>query len=491
MAVFMPPAYADEASQPTPSANVDRVSQLIVKLRPAALAASASADGNRPAGIRGVIDRVLETRQKRRSVRLFGAAASAAPGNAGDPAAGLRVKREMSDGAVVLSLQRLVSTAEAKVLAKDFEVDSDVEYVEPDARMHPFLAPNDTRYSEQWGYFNPVGGANLPKAWDLTTGSDKIVVAVIDTGYRPHADLVANLLPGYDFVTDVETANDGDGRDADASDPGDWVTKEEVDDPNGWFHGWCNTYRDGNTYATNSTWHGTHVAGTVGAVTNNGAGVAGVSWKGKILPVRVMGKCGGLMSDIADGMRWAAGLEVPGVPINKYPAKVLNLSLGSEADTCSQTYQNAINAVTAAGVVVVVAAGNFNALAETAQPANCQGVIAVGASDSAGKRTSISNYGATVKISAPGIGILSTLNSGNKAPAQDSYASGLGTSVAAPHVAGTVALMLAVNPALKPAQVLQKLQATARPFPSDSNCTASTCGAGLLDAGAAVSSAMK
>ncbi|WP_323123406.1 S8 family peptidase [Burkholderia alba] len=492
LAVAAPAVHADVASQPAAPANAGGVNQLIVKLRPASLAArnaaSAASGGSGPTGIQGVIDRVLAARQSRVSARSFGAGASAAPGNAADPAAGVRVKREMSGGATVLSLQRHVTAAEAEALAKDFAADGAVEYAEPDARMRAFLTPNDTRYSEQWGYFNPVGGANLPQAWDVTTGSDKVVVAVVDTGYRPHADLAANLLPGYDFITDVDGANDGGGRDADASDPGDWLTQQEVDDPNGPFYR-CNVDQNGNTYPSDSSWHGTHVAGTVGAVTNNGDGVAGISWKGKILPVRVLGKCGGTLSDIADGMRWAAGLSVPGAPANPYPAKVLNFSLGGRASTCSRTYQNAINEVTAKGAAVVVAAGNNGASVANTQPANCQGVITVGATDSNGKRASFSNYGAAVKISAPGVGILSTLNAGKKSPGQDSYASYNGTSMATPHVAGTVALMFAVNPALTPAQVLQKLQATARRFPSGSGCTTSTCGAGLLDAGAAVSSA--
>ncbi|WP_443111462.1 S8 family peptidase [Burkholderia sp. FERM BP-3421] len=487
-------AHADVGDRPAAtSSGAGPVNQLIVKLRPAAQAArgAASATGGaqagtpQAAGIDAVIDRVLAARRTRAASRAFGAAAAAAPGNAADPAAGVRVKRDMSGGATVLALQRQVTAAEAEALARDFAADGAVEYAEPDVRLRALLTPNDTRYSEQWGYFNPVGGANLPAAWDRTTGSDKIVVAVVDTGYRPHADLAANLLPGYDFVSDTAGANDGGGRDADASDPGDWLTQQEVDDPSGPFYR-CNVDQSGNTYPT-ASWHGTHVAGTT--VSNNGAGVAGISWKGKVLPVRVLGKCGGTLSDIVDGMRWAAGLSVPGAPVNRNPARVLNFSLGGRANSCSRSYQSAINEVTAKGSVVVVAAGNENAQAASSQPANCQGVITVGATDSNGRRASFSNYGSIVKISAPGVGILSTLNSGRKGPAEDSYASYNGTSMSTPHVAGTVALMLAANPSLTPAQVLQKLQASARRFPSGSGCTTSTCGAGLLDAGAAVSSA--
>ncbi|MCW0014671.1 S8 family serine peptidase, partial [Burkholderia pseudomallei] len=186
-------------------------------------------------------------------------------------------------------------------------------------------------------------------------------------------------------------------------------------------------------------------------------------------PVRVLGKCGGTLSDIADGMRWAAGLAVPGAPANPNPAKVLNLSLGGYGRTCSTTYQNAINAITARGANVVVAAGNSGGPVAQSQPANCQGVIAVAAIDSRGVRASFSNTGPAVKIAAPGVGILSTLNAGQTSPGADSYASYNGTSMATPHVAGTVALMLAVNPSLSPSRVLQILQSTARPFASGSN----------------------
>ncbi|KVW31729.1 S8 family peptidase [Burkholderia ubonensis] len=477
-------AHAQTAAAPVPG-PADAVNQLIVKLRAAktlSATSAASAATAEHADVQAVIDRVLAARRARAAGQAFGAAAASAPGNPADPAAGIRIKRDMSGGATVLSLQRRVSLAEAEGLARDFAADGAIEYAEPDARMVPLLVPNDTRYGEQWGYFSPAGGANLPKAWDRTTGSTNIVVGVIDTGYRPHADLAANLVPGYDFISDPATANDGNGRDNNASDPGDWVTAQEDADPNGPFYG-CG--------ARNSSWHGTHVAGTIGAVTNNGNGVAGISWVGKVQPVRVLGKCGGTVSDIADGMRWAAGLPVPGAPANPTPAKVLNLSLGGNSRTCSTTYQNAIDAITARGANVVVAAGNSGGPVANSQPANCQGVIAVAAVDSSGVRASFSNYGPAVKIAAPGVGILSTLNAGTTSPGADSYASYNGTSMATPHVAGTVALMLAVNPALTPAQVLQRLQSSARPFSSGSNCSTSTCGAGLLDAGNAVAAATK
>jgi len=308
------------------------------------------------------------------------------------------------------------------------------------------------------------------------------VVAVIDTGIRPHLDLVGRTVAGYDFISNVSIANDGDGRDADPSDPGDWVLAGE-----------CGT---GST-VRNSSWHGTHVAGTIGALSNNGLGVTGVNWNSRILPVRVLGKCGGLTSDIVDGARWAAGLAVTGVPANANPAKVLNLSLGGSG-TCSTTYQTAIDVIVAAGSVFVVAAGNSAVNASGAQPANCKGVITVAANNRGGDLASYSNFSTTlVKISAPGgetstqaNGVLSTLNSGTTTPAADSYVYYQGTSMAAPHVAGIASLMLSANASLTPTQVLAIIQNTARPFAVGTLCALyNDCGAGIINAAAAVAAA--
>jgi serine protease len=397
-------------------------------------------------------------------------------------AAGVRLRylREMSGDAEVLGLPRRHAPAEAAEIAARLESDSDVAYAEPDAILHPARVPNDPRYPDQWHYAGP-GSVRLPGAWDLSTGAAGLVVAVIDTGYRPHADLAGRLVPGYDFINDVQTANDGDGRDASALDPGDWVSAQEstADCP-----------------AHSSTWHGTHVAGTIGAATNNGAGVAGVNWRSTVLPARVLGKCGGYVSDIVDAMRWAAGLTVPGVPSNLNPAKVLNLSLGGPG-SCAQSFQTAIDAILLQRAVVVVAAGNQAGEVGDFAPANCQGVVTVAATDRAGGRAYYSNFGAAVEISAPGgdlraaqaNGVLSTLNTGSTVPAQDSYAFYQGTSMATPHVAGIVSLMLSVAPFLSPDEVLQILQQTARPFPAGSSCNTSICGAGIVDAAAAVRAA--
>ncbi len=397
-------------------------------------------------------------------------------------------ERAMSGGAYVVRLLQAVPEDQAEALAATLETDPEVEYAEPDRLMHPLLVPNDPRYGEQWNFMGPsAGGVNMPPAWDITTGAANITVAVIDTGALPgHPDLAGRYIGGYDFVSDSAVANDGDGRDADASDPGDWVTSAENANPNGPF------YRCG---VSNSSFHGTHVAGIVGAASNNGIGVAGINWVSKILPVRVLGKCGGFTSDIADGIRWAAGISVVGAPSNPNPARVLNLSLGGSGN-CGSTYQNAINAALGANAVVVVAAGNSNTDASQTAPANCSGVITVAATNYAGQRASYSNFGASVEIAAPGGGdgqaILSTLNSAalSPDPAGYNYVLYAGTSMATPHVAGIASLVLSVNPALTPAQVLAKIQTTARTFPTGTgrDCTTATCGAGIIDAGAAVAS---
>jgi serine protease len=394
--------------------------------------------------------------------------------------------RLMSGDAQVYRLATRLPLEQVSIIAQNLMTLPEVEYAEPDAIMQHTLTPNDPQYSNQWHYFAPSAGnygINAPAAWDFTTGSVSIVMADIDTGITNHADLSGRTVPGYDFINDSLVANDGGGRDSDPSDPGDWITQAEHD--SGYFAG-CGV--------TNSSWHGTHTAGTIGATSNNSLGVAGVNWNSKILPVRVLGKCGGYLSDIADGMRWSAGLVVTGVPNNANPAKVENLSLGGSG-ACYATYQNAINAITAAGTTVVVSAGNSNADASGFQPANCSGVITVAATNRNGSRTYYSNYGSSVEISAPGgeqgytndpNGVLSTLNTGTQGPVADTYIYYQGTSMAAPHVTGVVSLLYSLNPLLTPVQVLQILQNTVTNFPGGSTCNTSTCGSGIVNAGAAV-----
>lgn len=393
----------------------------------------------------------------------------------------MTVFRPMSGDAHVIKLDRPVTLSEARVIAERLmRNDSGIEFAEPDRRVYPTATtPTDPGYLPyQWHYFAPeganVGGANLPNAWDITRGSASISVAVIDTGYRQHADL-GPVLPGYDFITDIATANDGNGRDSDARDPGDWVAANE-----------CGAGEP----AEDSSWHGTHVAGTIAALMNNSIGGTGIAPNAKILPVRVLGKCGGLMSDVVDGMRWAAGLAVPGVPVNPNPAQVLNLSLGAPG-ACSATFQNAATDVVNAGKVIVAATGNDGGTDNVNLPANCVGVIAVTAHTISGLRPSWATIGPETTISAPGgaSGVYSLSNTGKKGPVADSYATYQGTSMATPHVAGVIALMLSVKSSLTPAQVKSYLQSSARPFPAGSYCSTSggLCGSGLLDAAGALS----
>ncbi|WP_036171065.1 S8 family peptidase [Massilia sp. 9096] len=379
----------------------------------------------------------------------------------------------IATGARILKLDRKMGLADVRKVAADLVAsDPNVEYAEPDRMMHALLTPNDTSYSQQWDYYEATGGINMPAAWDKSTGAG-VKVAVIDTGYRPHADLSGQFLQGYDFISDATIGNDGNGRDSDASDPGDWVTAGE-----------CGSGQP----AENSSWHGTHVSGTIAALTNNGSGVAGIAYGAKIVPLRVLGKCGGYTSDIADAIVWASGGSVSGVPANANPARVISMSLGG-GGACDTTTQNAINSARSRNTVVVVAAGNEAQNASNSSPANCSGTIVVAATNRSGGRASYSNYGTIVTIAAPGgdtgAGILSTLNAGTTTPGADSYAFYMGTSMATPHVSAVVALMLAKNPNLTPDDVAARLKSSARAFPA----SCSGCGAGILDASAAIDAA--
>lgn len=375
----------------------------------------------------------------------------------------LRVEhlRRMTHGADVVRTSRKLDRADAESLMRQIAADPDVEFVEVDKLNQAFWTPNDPRFSSQYGFGTGPGGIRATQAWDVTRGAGA-VVAVLDTGIASHSDLNANILPGYDFIIDPTVAGDGGGRDADPSDPGD--------------------YAGGRS----SSWHGTHVAGTVAAVTNNGVGVAGTAPEAKVVPVRVLGRGGGYDSDIADAVVWASGGNVSGVPANQNPAEVINLSLGG-GGACGNAMQSAINAAVGRGTTLVIAAGNSNANVSGFSPANCSNVIAVASNTSTGARSSFSNYGAGITISAPGSGIVSTLNSGRTTPGSESYASYDGTSMAAPHVAGVVALIQAVSsPAKTPAQIRTLLTSTARAFPSTPS---QPIGAGIVDAAAAVAAA--
>ena len=362
---------------------------------------------------------------------------------------------------------------------------ADVVTATPNRIYYALKTPDDEFYVRQWHY----PAINLPQAWDLTTGSAATVVAVVDTGIlgevadpaATHPDFVGRLLPGYDFISDADTAGDGDGRDADPYDLG--------------------------TFQSNGT-HGSHVAGIIAANGDDGVGVAGVDWAAKILPVRVLGTKGsGTLSDILDGVAWAAGLRVQGVPANPNPADVINLSLGSDGP-CDPAEAALFDRVIGRGTVVVVAAGNGNENANLTSPASCAAVLTIGAVDFTGQRAPYSNFG-SVDLMAPGGDIGADANGdhypdGVLSTIYDAVSGGFywdflqGTSMASPHVVGVVALMKAVDPNLTPAQIEAVLKATARPRTTQtcngqnrSSLSAADCGAGLVDAFAAVQAARR
>jgi serine protease len=304
--------------------------------------------------------------------------------------------KSVSPSLHVVALPAALSPADAQVLMQRLRADGGVADVVIDHRVKPNMVPNDPRFTNgsQWHLdaSNTVpGGMNAVPAWDVSSGAG-VVVAVLDGGYRPHADLAANVLPGYDLISADSpnvfwTANDGDARDGDALDPGDWITDADVS------AGFCDAVAD-------SSWHGTHVAGIVAALGNNGLDGLGVAHGARILPVRVLGRCGGNSSDILAGVRWAAGLAVPGVPVNPTPAKVLNLSLGVAGIACDPTSQAIIDEIRARNVSIVASSGNDGSTT-ISLPANCKGVVAVTAHTREADSADYANVGTGVAISAP------------------------------------------------------------------------------------------
>lgn len=359
-----------------------------------------------------------------------------------------------------------LSAEETLALVADLNQRSDVAYAQPNYLKHALKIPNDEFYGIQWHY----KAMNLENAWDIEDGTtNPVTVAVVDTGLLDHPELEGVNVGGYDFISDAGAAGDGNGRDANPTDLG-----------------------------GDSGFHGGHVAGTVAARTNNSSGVAGVSWGAKIVPVRVLGNGGGTIADIIDGSLWAGGESISGVPSNPNPAKVINLSLGGEGP-CSAAEDEAFATLKNKGVVVVVAAGNDNDDAGFFSPANCDNVITVGATGPTGERAPYSNYGSKIDVMATGgdtsqtidfngkqysAGVWSTLK--DDATGEFFFGAYQGTSMAAPHIAGIVALMLSKDPSLSPDQVLANLVDSAKPL-SASQCqrpSADDCGAGLVDAAA-------
>lgn len=387
-----------------------------------------------------------------------------------------RQERRLATGGHLLRLPDALDKSNAENFMIELAANPDIESIEPNALRHPSAVPNDPHYSYQWAMRETAGGLNIEPAWDFSLGSG-VVIAVLDTGQTSHPDLNAKTLPGYDFISDPARARDGNGRDSDPSDMGTWNAAGECGSDSG---------------ARDSSWHGTHVAGIAAALTHNGVGIAGAAPGAAIQHVRVLGRCGGTTADIAEAIVWASGGEVGGVPVNPTPARVLNLSLGGYGSACSQTEQRAIDSARSRQAVVIVAAGNDNLPVAAATPANCDGVIAVAATNRTGKRASYSNYGLQIDVAAPGgeggdeEAILSTLNSGTRGPGSSSYGWMSGTSMATPYVAGVAALMLERRPSLTPTQLETMLRNTLRPFPS--TCTGG-CGPGIVDARAAVRAA--
>lgn len=379
-------------------------------------------------------------------------------------------------GESLVTFTRPVDTAEVmlRLNARD-----EVFHAEENAILTPASVvtgrPNDLAFEYQWAL--SAAHADAPSAWPITLGQGQNI-AIIDSGITDHPDLNAKVLPGYDVIDDMEFARDGDGHDADAADPGDWVEADTCLGMPG---------PAADIPVRDSTWHGTMVAGVAAAETDNGEGIAGVAPEASILPVRAMHACGGSAYDMAYAIAWAAGANISDFPPNPNPATVINLSVGS-VGRCDLLQQSAVNMALRRNIPVVAAAGNEGIDAGEVSPANCSGVIAVAASDYNSQLASYSNTGLAVDIAAPGAdnyqpGIISTTNAGTRGPAEATYTQFAGTSAAAPIVSGGIALMRAVNPELSVAQLTQILKDTARPM----DCTAfGMCGAGNIDIGAAV-----
>lgn len=450
--------------------------------------------------------------------------------NAAGKTPSARYMRKLATGGELVRTSRKLDRVEAAAFMRQLAADPNVVSVQADVLRRPVrdiqapaalqpatFTPSDTYYANyQWHLKTPdgtvtasgnanEGGANVNNAWDLADGNG-IVIAVLDTGITTHVDVDTSLGDaGYDFITDsLVSGRDTDGRAPGGWDTGDWTTEEP----------WLSACTDASNPPEDSSWHGTHVASTAGAeLTNNARGMAGVAYNAKILPVRVLGHCGGYDSDIADAIIWAAGGTVSGVPANTHPAQVINLSLGgSGVCSASSVTGQAVAQANALGASVVVSAGNSNADAANFSPASCPGVITVASTGITSRRAYYSNYGTTVEIAAPGGGVYANdgssgtpvndgfvwqaLNSGATTPVPNdsNYGGYAGTSQAAPHVAGVVALMQGARldaglPLLTPTEVTAMLQATAH-TPAVDPAANRQIGAGIVDAAAAVEAAI-
>jgi serine protease len=452
----------------------------------------------------------------------------------------LTAGRVIGGGMSVVKLDHERTGAELDAVIADLRNDPAVELVVPDRRVKALAyTPNDPLFTTGQWYLKSTqpSAIRADAAWDATKGgstTSSVIVAVLDTGVRfNHPDLAGKLVAGYDFVNLPAAAGDNDGWDADASDEGDFISAAEL--ASGPFSGHKCGGGTNEDQPTNSTWHGTRVAGMIAANTDNGTGIAGTGFNIRVQPVRVLAKCGGFNSDVLAGMYWAAGMSPPpallagGVvpPVNATPAQVINMSLGS-ADACDAMYTTAVADITEHGVLIVASAGNDGT--EVGSPANCPGVMAVAGVRHVGTKVGFSDLGAAVAIAAPAgncvnttpgspclFSLDTTTNTGLTTPGANSYTdqfdSNVGTSFASPLAAGVAGLMKSVNPALGPAALIARMKSSARPFPTTSDnagvpachlpasatdvqnseciCSTQVCGAGLLFASGAVNEALR
>ena len=466
---------------PAPAAEADTGTRLIVKYRDKRAAPAVKAQSVQAAATRALGSRL---------VRNSAAAGATAPE--------ARHVRTMSIGSDVVKLSRKLDAAQLDAVIRELRADPAVERVEVDRMVHhtgvaqvrsdiqPSLVPDDPYYAQyNWHLQDTPGGIHAEDAWDVSTG-EGTVVAVVDTGIVPHPDMDANMLEGYDFISDAFVSRrDTDDRVPGAYDYGDWN-----DDA-------------AECRVSTSSFHGTHVAGTVAELTNNGLGMAGTAHDAQVLPLRVLGRCGGYTSDVVDAVVWAAGGEVPGIPMNENPAEVINLSLGGSG-ACLQSEQDAFALARSLGSLVVTSAGNSNADVSNFSPANCDNVMVVAAGRINGGRASYSNYGSLVHLTAPGGGgsvdgnpngyVWQASNSSDTSPdlGEPTYVGMSGTSMASPHVAGVAAMVQSAVVAaggdpLSPAELQELLIDSVRPFPSNPD---RPIGAGLLDAPGALELAL-
>lgn len=374
----------------------------------------------------------------------------------------------------VVDFAEPVTFAQAQPIAAALQARSDVLAVEPNRRVYPTaLIPNDPHFGLQWHMWNGGGpgdySTRAADIWDVTKGSSTVVVGVIDSGSTDHPDLAGSTVPGFDFIANATAARDGDRWDANPADEGDWCPEEG--DP--------------------SSWHGTHVAGTINAVQDNAIGVTGLAPGVKVQHLRALGECFGTSADILSAVTWGSGGDLsaerstyPGQDpgMNPTPASVLNLSIGADG-TCGAISQQVFDGARARGTTVVVSAGNDTRSASLSWPGNCQRVISVASSTRSGALSRFSNFGTApgqITLTAPGSDILSTDNFGTTGPGSPSFAWASGTSMAAPHVAAAAALLYSMG-VTRPSDVEAALRESVMPFSPSAPCDVVRCGAGLLD----------